>query len=62
MSTSVATIAAIAQFAYFDRKHQCVVDEMVQRQTTRSHSAKKIFREILILAIPYLVVAIFRKY
>ena len=58
MSTSVATIAAIAQFAYFDRKHQCVVDEMVQRQTTRSHSAKKIFREILILAIPYLVVAI----
>ncbi len=58
MSTSVATIAAIVQFAYFDRKHQCVVDEMVQRQTTRSHSAKKIFREILILAIPYLVVAI----
>ena len=58
MSTSVATIAAISQFAYFDRKHQCVVDEMVQRQTTRSHSAKKIFREILILAIPYLVVAI----
>ncbi len=58
MSTSVATIAAIAQFAYFDRKHQCVVDEMVQRQTTRSHSAKKIFREIFILAIPYLVVAI----
>ena len=58
MSTSVATIAAIAQFAYFDRKHQCVVDELVQRQTTRSHSAKKIFREILILAIPYLVVAI----
>ena len=58
MSTSVATIAAIAQFAYFDRKHQCVVDEMAQRQTTRSHSAKKIFREILVLAIPYLVVAI----
>lgn len=54
----MATIAAISQFAYFDRKHQCVVDEMVQRQTTRSHSAKKIFREILILAIPYLVVAI----
>ena len=58
MSTSVATIAAISQFAYFDRKHQCAVDEMVQRQTTRSHSAKKIFREILVLAIPYLVVAI----
>ena len=46
MSTSVATIAAIAQFAYFDRKHQYVVDEMASKQT------------ILILAIPYLVVAI----
>ena len=58
MSTSVATIAAIAQFAYFDRKHQYVVDEMASKQTKACHSAKKIFREILILAIPYLVVAI----
>lgn len=54
MSTSVATIAAIAQFAYFDRKHQYVVDKMA----SNCHSAKKIFREILILAVPYLVVAI----
>lgn len=58
MSTSVATIAAIAQFAYFDRKHQYVVDKMASKQTKACHSAKKIFREILILAIPYLVVAI----
>ena len=58
MSTSVATIAAIAQFAYFDREHQYVVDEMASKQTKACHSAKKIFREILILAIPYLVVAI----
>ena len=58
MSTSVATIAAIAQFAYFDRKHQYVVDKMASKQTKACHSAKKIVREILILAIPYLVVAI----
>ena len=58
MSTSVATIAAIAQFAYFDRKHQYVVDAMASKQTKACRSAKKIFREILILAIPYLVVAI----
>ena len=58
MSTSVATIAAIAQFAYFDRKHQYVVDKMASKQTKACHSAKKIFREILILAVPYLVVAI----
>ena len=58
MSTSAATIAAIAQFAYFDRKHQYVVDAMASKQTKACRSAKKIFREILILAIPYLVVAI----
>ena len=58
MSTSVATISAIAQFAYFDRKHQYVVDAMASKQTKACRSAKKIFREILILAIPYLVVAI----
>ena len=58
MSTSVATIAAIAQFAYFDRKHQYVVDKMASKQTKACHSAKKIFREILVLAVPYLVVAI----
>lgn len=58
MSTSVATIAAIAQFAYFDRKHQYVVDAMASKQTKACRSAKKIFNEILILAIPYLVVAI----
>ncbi|RGS29060.1 teichoic acid transporter [Eubacterium sp. AF22-8LB] len=58
LSTSVATIAAIAQFIHFDRNHQLAIDEMAQMQTKSMHSAKTIFKEILVLAIPYLVVAI----
>ena len=58
LSTSVATIAAIAQFIHFDRNHQHAIDEMAQMQTKSIHSAKTIFKEILVLAIPYLVVAI----
>lgn len=58
LSTSVATIAAIAQFIHFDRNHQNAIDEMAQMQTKSMYSAKTIFKEILVLAIPYLVVAI----
>lgn len=58
MSTSVATVAAIAQFIHFDKSHQGAVDEMARKQTTKSYSAKHIFREILVLAIPYLIVAV----
>ena len=58
LSTSVATIAAIAQFIHFDRNHQHAIDEMAQMQTKSMYSAKTIFKEILVLAIPYLVVAI----
>lgn len=47
MSTSVATIAAIAQFAYFDRKHQYVVDKMASKQTKACHSAKRSLEKFL---------------
>lgn len=58
MSTSVAALAAVVQFVHFDRNHQYVIDEMARKQKGRLRSSKKIFREILVLAIPYLIVAV----
>lgn len=58
LSTSVATIAAIIQFYMFDRKHQPEIDEMAIVQTSDGHDSKYLIKQILVLAIPYMIVAI----
>ncbi len=58
LSTSIAAIAAIVQFAYFDRKQKGIIDEMSKSQTTTPKSNKYILRQIIALAIPYMIVAV----
>ncbi|MDO4467943.1 MAG: oligosaccharide flippase family protein [Bacillota bacterium] len=57
-STSIAAIAAIAQFMFFDKKHRHEVDDLANNQTQEGVDRKKLFKEILLLAIPYMAVAI----
>jgi O-antigen/teichoic acid export membrane protein len=58
LSTSIAAIAAIAQFIYFDKKHKGEIDQLAQEQTTNGKSSKYILRQIIALAIPYMIVAV----
>lgn len=58
LSTSVAAIAAIAQFIVFDKKQKKTIDEMAINQTLKPKSDKYILRQIIALAIPYMIVAV----
>ena len=59
LSTSVAAIAAIAQFLAFDKrkKQEIVLESQTQKKTGISQN--KIAKEMFILAIPYMISAIF---
>lgn len=58
MSTSIAAVAGILQFAYFDRHHFPAIEEAARSQTTKTVRKKKLFQELVALAIPYLLVAV----
>lgn len=57
-STTVATVAAIIQFARFDKKHNVDVILQAKEQGIPVHSTNHIFHEIIQLAIPFFVVAV----
>ena len=59
LSTSVAAIAAIAQFLAFDKrkKQEVVLESQTQKKTGISQN--RIAKEMFILAIPYMISAIF---
>lgn len=58
LSTSVAAIAAIVQIFKFDKKHSASIIESASVQTSNAQPVKKLIREFILLAIPYLIVAI----
>ncbi len=58
MSTSIAAVAGILQFVYFDQHHFPAIEEAARRQTTKTVRKKKLFQELIALAIPYLLVAV----
>lgn len=58
LSTSIAAIAAIGQFVYFDRKQKGTIDDMAKSQTSKPKSEKYILKQIIALAIPYMIVAV----
>lgn len=58
-STSVASICALAHFLMHDRKHLPEIVKLADEQEIECQSDKKsIFREMILIAIPYLLVAI----
>lgn len=58
LSTSVAAIAGIAQIHYFDRKHIGEIKGPASQQTKRAVGMRKLFKELIALAIPYLLTAV----
>ena len=58
LSTSVAAIAGIIQFFFFDRKMSKEIDELASKQDTKTAPIEELFKELISLAIPYLVMAI----
>ena len=57
-STSVAAIAAIMQFYFFDQKHKGELSELVHTQTSKAEAKNKLTKELVLLAVPYLIQAI----
>lgn len=58
MSTSIAAIAGILQIVHFDKKNYVEIEEAAKVQKTRTVKKKKLFKELLALAIPYFLVAV----
>lgn len=58
LSTSVAAIAGIIQIRIFDRKNIGEIKEGAAQQTFRAKGQKKLFQELIALAVPYLLTAI----
>lgn len=59
LSTSVAALSAIARFVYFDRKNAWEIQAIADKQKEKARSSKALLKEIAILAVPYLFVAVF---
>ncbi|MBQ0064304.1 MAG: oligosaccharide flippase family protein [Firmicutes bacterium] len=57
-STSVAAVVAIVQFMFFDHKHKKEVDDVAKSQTIVTVDQKQLLKEMVILAIPYMFVAL----
>ena len=57
-STVVAAIAGLIQIFFFDKKNSKDLVMQAKVQTKEALQAKALFREFILLAIPYLVVAI----
>lgn len=58
LSTSVAAIAGIIQIYFFDKKHLPEIKEPADAQRFRSVKNKELMRELMILAVPYLLTAV----
>lgn len=58
MSTSVAAVAGILQIYVFDKKNYKEIKDAAEQQKTKTIRKKKIFKEFIALAIPYLLVAV----
>ena len=58
LSTSIAAIAAIIQIYFFDKKNVKEIEDKAAMQKTRAIRNKKLLRELIILAIPYLLSAV----
>lgn len=59
LSTSIAAVAGILQIFLFDRKNYAEIEDAAVRQKTKTMPKKKLFREFVALAVPYLLVAVF---
>lgn len=57
-STSVAAFAGIVQIYAFDRKNLIPIKQEAKKQTMRSARNKALFKEIVILSIPYFLTAV----
>lgn len=58
-STVVAAIAGLVQIYFFEKKSSKEVIEAAQTQESSAINTKKLFKEFVMLAIPYLLVAVF---
>jgi O-antigen/teichoic acid export membrane protein len=58
MSTSVAAVAGIIQIVHFDHQNYGEIEEAARIQRTRTCSKRKLYREFISLALPYLGVAV----
>ena len=58
MSTSVAAVAGIIQIYIFDKKNYIEIEDAAEKQRTKTVRKKKLFKEFIALAIPYLLVAV----
>ena len=58
-STAVAAIAGLIQIYFFEKKSSKVIFEQAAVQTTKAVNSKKLFKEFVMLAIPFLLVAVF---
>ena len=58
LSTSVAAIAAILQYFLFDKKRDPEIRENAKKQEDSGKSIKALRKELVMLAIPYLLMAI----
>lgn len=59
LSTSVAAIAGILQFFVFDQKKQKEIQKEARLQKTKEVHHQSLIREMFVLAIPYMLVAVF---
>lgn len=57
LSTSIAAIAAIIQIYIFDRKKFKSIKNAAKKQTKRGERNVVLFKELIVLAIPYLLTA-----
>ena len=58
LSTSVAAIAAILQYYFFDKKRDPEIRENAKNQEDSGKSIKSLRKELIMLAVPYLLMAI----
>ena len=58
-STVIAAIAGLIQIFFFEKKNSAEMVQEAARQEQRAIQTKKLFKEFVMLAIPYLLVAIF---
>ena len=58
-STAVAAVAGLIQIYFFEKKSSKEIYEQAALQTTNAVNTKKLFKEFVMLAIPFLLVAVF---
>ena len=58
LSTSIAAVAAIIQIYFFDKKNSKEIEDAAAVQKTMAVRNKELLKELIILAIPYLLSAV----